>query len=521
MQNNEERVEFSEAMQKLLANFAAQKELAKKTSVPPRENATQASEKSQAGNVDLSEAREATVVDWLERQSGEFGAYTLWTLLKSVAECSEVMADMVDDIGVYTEQIASLNDDERISLKDLLRVASKADFMETYIHEYLDLLSELRATIVLRLGAALDPNCWVDMGEINGTEVGDPDFPFDNEIDDECDDDYDDPPLTEKLTRLLETGLFLARAFLFLGQKWYNLRMKKILAVSGGVDSMAMLSRMLKKFPAEELVVATFDHGARESSAEDAEFVEKKLAEVLSALKKPGKVAFYRSKAELSEGVSEEKARAARYDFLRKIAFREKGEIYTAHHLDDLVETVAINLIRGTGIRGLAPFSSFGVRRPFLDGFLDPREFRLEAFDRRGILKYAAEHKISFRQDPTNTSQDYLRNRVREKTFNLPLSTKLKIYRLWQEQREIVRGIDREVEGLVPEDLRFGREMFREMGEREGLEILRGGLMRAGVSATRPQMREFYQAILDYAPGKKFNLPGDKLVRINKKDFML
>lgn len=197
MQNNEERVEFSEAMQKLLANFAAQKELAKKTSVPPRENATQASEKSQAGNVDLSEAKEATVADWLERQSGEFGAYTLRTLLKSFAECSEVIADMVDDIGVYTEQIASLNDDERISLKDLLRVASKADFMETYIHEYLDLLSELRATIVLRLGAALDPNCWVDMGEINGTEVGDPDFPFDNEIDDECDeydDDYDDPP---------------------------------------------------------------------------------------------------------------------------------------------------------------------------------------------------------------------------------------------------------------------------------------------------------------------------------------
>ena len=297
--------------------------------------------------------------------------------------------------------------------------------------------------------------------------------------------------------------------------------MKKILAVSGGVDSMVMLEIFVRKFPAEELAVATFDHGTRESSVADAEFVERRLSEVSSALKIREKIPFYRGKARLGEGVSEEKARTERYAFLRKVAFQEKGEIYTAHHLDDLVETVAINLVRGTGVRGLAPFTGLGIRRPFLDGMLDPAEFGFSVFDKRAILTYAAEHEVVFRQDPTNTSDNYLRNRVRERTFDLPPETKLEIYRRWQRQREIVREIDEIVESVLPEDLHFYRDDFRELERAEGLEILRGGLARAGVSATRPQLGEFYEAILHYEAGKKFNLPNDKLVRLNKKDFML
>ena len=53
------------------------------------------------------------------------------------------------------------------------------------------------------------------------------------------------------------------------------------------------------------------------------------------------------------------------------------------------------------------------------------------------------------------------------------------------------------------------------------MEMLRAALMRAGVSATRPQTMNFLKAIREYAPGKKFNLPGDRLVRMGRKDFML
>jgi len=288
--------------------------------------------------------------------------------------------------------------------------------------------------------------------------------------------------------------------------------MKKVLAVSGGVDSMVMLDIFLRNYPPEELVVATFDHGTRESSKTDADFVEQKVRE-FSELASAPRILFYRGRTELGAGISEEKARAARYDFLRKIAFRERGEIFTAHHLDDLIETTAINLIRGTGFRGLAGLSSLGIRRPFIDGFFE------EIYDKKKILEYAAKNKIIFREDPTNSSDDYLRNRIREKTRELPLSEKLEVYRLWKKQKAILKEISEILESILPEDRKYRREWFENLDEKVSLEILREGLIRAGISATRPQILEFLSAIKTYLPGKKFNLPGDKLIKLEKEKF--
>lgn len=289
--------------------------------------------------------------------------------------------------------------------------------------------------------------------------------------------------------------------------------MKKILAISGGVDSMVMLDIFVKKFDKTELVVATFDHSARESSREDCDFV----SEVCSALEIP----VYRGKAEKLTKISEEKARALRYDFLRKIAFKEKGEIFTAHHLDDLVETITINLLRGTGFRGLACLSSPGIRRPFLDGLFDPEEFGFSAFDKSSILTYASKNDIHFRLDPTNETSAYLRNRVREKTRPLPLEKKLALFELWQAQKSLVKEIDSLTESILPENLIFSRSIFSELNDPTSLEILRAALLRAGVSTTIPQRKEFLTAIRTYAPEKMFNLPKDKMVKIHKQNFML
>ncbi len=290
--------------------------------------------------------------------------------------------------------------------------------------------------------------------------------------------------------------------------------MKKILAVSGGVDSMVMLDLMLSRFPADELVVATFDHGTRESSRADADFVAlktEKFAQLGSALQ----LKFYRGEAELGAEISEEKAREKRYEFLRKVAFKEKGEIYTAHHLDDLVESVAINALRGTGWRGLAVLNSAGVRRPFVDGIFG------EVFDKRKILEYAAKNDIVFRQDPTNTDERYLRNRVRKGVSKMPFERKKEVYELWRRQLEVAREIEAILEEILPEDLRFERAWFYNMDEKVATEVLRAGLLRVGVTATRPQIRDFYRAILTYASGKQFNLPNDKLVKIGRRDFQL
>ena len=283
--------------------------------------------------------------------------------------------------------------------------------------------------------------------------------------------------------------------------------MRKVLAVSGGIDSMVMLDLMRKNCPADELVVATFDHGTRDSAKIDADFVSK----VASGLG----LKVVCGEARLGAGVSEESAREKRYEFLRKIAFEEKGEIYTAHHLDDLVESVAINLTRGTGFRGLAVLNTPGIKRPFLDGTFG------KVFDKRAVLKYADENDVVFRQDPTNTSDDYLRNRLRPNILELSSDTKKQIFELWQKQVAITHDIDDTIEDLIPGDLKFEREWFKNIDDNVAIEILRGGLIRANASATRPQIQSFLKAVREYAPSKQFNLPGDKLVRINRKDFKL
>ena len=80
--------------------------------------------------------------------------------------------------------------------------------------------------------------------------------------------------------------------------------MKLILAVSGGVDSMALLA-MYKQ---ADIIVAHIDHGTRKSSAEDADFVRRKCQEL--------GVKFYETKLELGEGISEELARKKRTSYV-------------------------------------------------------------------------------------------------------------------------------------------------------------------------------------------------------------
>lgn len=286
---------------------------------------------------------------------------------------------------------------------------------------------------------------------------------------------------------------------------------KMILAISGGVDSMVLLDIMAKKYSSGDIIIAHFDHGIRSDSEEDARFVARIAKEIYH-------IRYIIGKGGLGSNTSEEKAREARYEFLRKVATEENGaNIYTAHHLDDLVETVAINFIRGTGWRGLAGLDSPNIKRPLLE-----TDLIYEPMDKSAIIEYAAKRRLHFREDATNASEKYLRNRVREKLTEVDLGfeKKMEIWRLWQRQKELKREIDQIVRELLPAE-EWQREWFRGLEPQIALEILRAGTLRAGISATRPQLEEFRQAILNYAPGKSFNLPQDRLVKLGKEEFEL
>lgn len=293
--------------------------------------------------------------------------------------------------------------------------------------------------------------------------------------------------------------------------------MKKILAVSGGVDSMLLLWRFRND---KDAVVAHFNHGTRPSADADAELVQKKASEY--------GMEFFYEKVELGEGVSEAEARKARYDFLNDVleqvstqaGIASEAKIFTAHHLNDLAETIAINLLRGTGWRGLAPFSDARIEQPFI----------AEKMTKNDILVEAAKNGIIFRQDPTNVEENYLRNRLRKNVAAMKKDELLKIYNLYERQAKIRQEIETITGSLVADvaeqkmptgHMQYSRVFFRLLDDDVALEVLRSVVTRCDVSLTRPQLKDFLTAVREYLPGKRFNLPGDRMAEIRKNWFSL
>ena len=278
--------------------------------------------------------------------------------------------------------------------------------------------------------------------------------------------------------------------------------MKLILAVSGGVDSMALLAM----YAHADIIVAHIDHGTRKSSANDADFVRRKCQEL--------GVKFYETKLELGEGVSEELARKKRYEFLKTIQEKESGTLCTAHHLDDVLESIAINLIRGTGWRGLTPFYGDELVRPFI----------ISKMWKRDVLKFAGEQKICFRQDPTNYETNYLRNRVREKMVVLDERARVDIVNLFEKQNELRGKIEKLVTELAKQTVVgknfHKKELFLAADEKVAIEVLREICLMHGYSLTRKQLVDFLSAIKTYAPHKRFNLPKNHFVTILKNYLM-
>lgn len=169
---------------------------------------------------------------------------------------------------------------------------------------------------------------------------------------------------------------------------------KYIVAVSGGVDSVVLLD-LLSKQKTLELLVAHFDHGIRPNSFEDRDFVEK-LANNYGLY-------FTFAEGKLGPKTSESLARDKRYEFLNRVKNETKAKaIITAHHEDDLLETVVINLLRGSGRKGLSSLQSrSGLLRPLL------------SLRKAELLVYAEKNNLAWREDETNTDEAYLRNYVR------------------------------------------------------------------------------------------------------------
>jgi tRNA(Ile)-lysidine synthase len=185
-----------------------------------------------------------------------------------------------------------------------------------------------------------------------------------------------------------------------------------LVAVSGGMDSMVLLHILyqLSSRNRWRLSVAHLNHRLRGRSSDADERLVRGVSKRLG-------LPIFVERAEVRRLAKEQKlsiemaARRARHEFLARIAAKKRiPTIALAHHADDQVELFFIRLLRGAGGEGLAGMkwrspspAAKGIQivRPLLD---EPKS---------ALQQYAAENKIKFREDATNTAADFLRNRIR------------------------------------------------------------------------------------------------------------
>ena len=278
--------------------------------------------------------------------------------------------------------------------------------------------------------------------------------------------------------------------------------MKYIVAVSGGVDSVVLLDRLVRE-GGHELIVAHFDHGIRSESADDARFV--------GALARSYSLPFVVKREVLGRSASEELARERRYAFLRGQAAARGAVVVTAHHADDVIETIAINLLRGTGWRGLSVFDTPGIVRPQLDQ------------TKAAIYTYALERRLEWVEDATNASNQYLRNRMRRKISELLTSQqRQRILELWRRQVTLKRQIDTQLATYLRPDAEYDRADLIMMDWPVACELLRSIVVaQIGASPTRPQLERALVAVKTAQSGAMYDVGGGVRLRFSTKTFLV
>tara|TARA_R110001583_G_scaffold62499_4_gene183756 strand:+ start:340 stop:1698 length:1359 start_codon:yes stop_codon:yes gene_type:complete len=191
-----------------------------------------------------------------------------------------------------------------------------------------------------------------------------------------------------------------------LNQNLSFLKDKKLLiAISGGIDSV-VLTHLLHSFNYDiSLAHCNFSLRGKESNKD--ELFIKELGE---NLKIPTyTIQFDTEKYAAENGLSTQMAaRDLRYNWFQEIALENNLDyVITAHHKDDILETLLINLTRGTGLDGLTgiPVINENIIRPLLP------------FSTNQILLYATKNKLIWREDETNVSTKYVRNKIRHKVI--------------------------------------------------------------------------------------------------------
>jgi len=282
---------------------------------------------------------------------------------------------------------------------------------------------------------------------------------------------------------------------------------KYVLAVSGGVDSVVLLDILHDKRDIE-LVVAHFDHGIRSDSKDDRLFVQ--------SLAKKYDLPFEYAEGRLGPKANEATARRARYDFLEDVCKAHAAvAIITAHHQDDVLETVIINMLRGTGRKGLSSLASGDkLERPLLH------------MPKQEIIKYAKSHGLKWHEDSTNQEEIYLRNYIRRRLLpKFSEQDKKKMLKLTGQAKVTNKQIDNILDEELrrhSNDARLDRQWFRQLPHDVALEAMAAWLRRSNI---RNFDRKMLERLVVYAKtgrsGQRFDVINGNIMVVGKDNLAL
>ncbi len=304
-----------------------------------------------------------------------------------------------------------------------------------------------------------------------------------------------------------------------------------ILGVSGGPDSMTMLDLFacLKKKYALNIVIFHLNHMFRKEADKEALFVKTKAKEYdLHVVIEKFDVPRLIKEENLSP---EEGARETRFRLLSKLAKKlDIKKIAMAHNKDDLVETVFLNLIRGTGLKGLTGIepssNNYGL------SIIHP----LLALSRVDIEYYCKENNLEPRIDPSNKETVYTRNKIRnlilpqiEKEINP--GVKDVIYRMSKNIREEEEFLQRYSEASFQDSVvkRDQKSIVLSLSKVQGEEYpIRRRIIKNAVSELQGDVTDLYSVhyqaveglIKSGETGKTIQLKDDNRVRTSY-DFLI
>lgn len=220
---------------------------------------------------------------------------------------------------------------------------------------------------------------------------------------------------------------------------------KILVGVSGGPDSMALLyslKQLEQVFGFRVFAVHVNHHLRGKESDEDEKYVFRCAqdwtipidvihVDVPGVLKQDG-------------GNKQALARRLRYQAFKQVADERKiSRLALAHHTDDQMETVMMRLIRGTGLKGLAgmdwarQWENYVLIRPFL------------GFTKEEIIAFCEENRIMYREDSSNRSVVYTRNRIRQELIPLLRTFNPRVEEAILKLSELIHEEEKEWEYLV------------------------------------------------------------------------